>query len=74
MSSTETSILVTGIAATLQLCRLAMDLIATASQKDAAVTQKLDAGTAESRRQSPSHSSSSSNKPMVVALLLVSTE
>jgi len=45
MSSTETLVLVTGIAATLQLCRLAVDLVATASQKDAVVDRKLETAT-----------------------------
>lgn len=42
MSSTETIILVTGVAATLQLCRISIDLISTASQKDAVITHQLD--------------------------------
>lgn len=52
MSSTETLILVTGIAATLQLCRLAVDLVATASQKDAKADRKLDTASRDELRSS----------------------
>jgi ABC-type multidrug transport system fused ATPase/permease subunit len=57
MSSKETWILVSGIAATLQLCRLSFDLISTASQKDAKVSERLETATREELRESIKSSS-----------------
>jgi ABC-type multidrug transport system fused ATPase/permease subunit len=52
MSSSETISLVVGIAATLQLIRLSIDLIATASQRDAAATEKLESASRDELRRS----------------------
>ena len=48
--SGETIVLLTGIAATLQLCRWAMDLISTASQRDAEKDKKLEQASREELR------------------------
>ena len=52
MSSSETTILVTGLGATLQLFRLSADLVAEASQKDAKATANIEKATPSQLRSS----------------------